>query len=189
MVVTEQDYSLVFSPASMTLNRGQSGQATVTLGAVGGFSGTITFGCTPPPDTQTTCSFQPAVVPSGGSTTLYIGTTASNAIKGSGQMASVLAPIILLPMTAAGLLLLWPCGRSRLRAGLLVLVLAVVATIANTGCAHVDVGGTGSTTGTGSGSGTPAGSMNFTITTAGTSVSSSGTYTVRKSASYLVTTQ
>jgi hypothetical protein len=94
-------------------------------------------------------------------------------------------------MTAAGLILLWPCGRSRLRAGLLVLLLAVIASVANTGCTSVQVGSTSmDTTGGGSGTGgTPAGSMNFTITTAGTSISSSGTYTVRQSTSYLVTTQ
>jgi len=189
LIITEQDYSLVFNPATLTLNRGQSGQVAVILGTVGGFTGTITFGCTPPADTETTCSFLPATVASGGSTTLFIGTSAPNAKEGT-VTAGNLAPV-LLPFTIAGLLLLLPGRRSRLRAGLLVLLLA--AGLANTGCTHVIVGGSGTTTGTGSTgtatSGTPLGSNTFTITTAGTSTGSNGTYTVRHTTTYMVTTQ
>jgi len=191
LVITEQDYSLVFNPATLTLNRGQSGQVAVILGTVGGFSGTISFGCTPPPDTETTCSFLPATVSNGGSTTLFIGTTAPNA-KQATETAGNLVPV-LIPFTAAGLLLLLPGRRKRLGihlgAGLMVLLLA--AGLANLGCSTVTVNPNG-TTGTGTGgtsTGTPQGSNTFTITTAGTSVGSNGTYTVRHTTSYLVTTQ
>jgi len=190
LVITEQDFNLVFNPATLTLNRGQSGQVAVILGTVGGFTGNITFGCTPPPDTLTTCSFLPATISSGGATTLYIGTTAPSAEKGTPVARSSFRDLT--PIALAGLLLLLPVGRKKLRGSLLMLLLAVA--LANTGCAHVTVGGdssSGCTTncGTGSGTGTPQGTMNFTITTAGTSSSSTGTYTVRHTTSYTVTAQ
>jgi hypothetical protein len=103
---------------------------------------------------------------------------------------------VLIPFTAMGLLLLLPGRRKRLGSwlggGLLLLLLAVGLT--NTGCSTVNVssggttGGTGGTTG-GTSTGTPLGSNTFTITTAGTSTGSNGTYTVRHTTSYLVTTQ
>jgi len=43
--------------------------------------------------------------------------------------------------------------------------------------------------GSGDSSGTPLGSNTFTITTAGTSIGSTGTYTVRHTTTYLVTAQ
>jgi len=188
LIITEQDYSLVFNPATLTLNRGQSGQVAVILGTVGGFNGTITFGCTPPADTETTCSFLPATVAAGGSTTMFIGTTAPNAKEGT-VTARNLGPM-LAPFVAAGLLLLLPGRRRRLRVGLLVLLMA--AGLANTGCTHVYVNGSGSGGGgggSGDSSGTPLGSNTFTITTAGTSIGSTGTYTVRHTTTYLVTAQ
>jgi hypothetical protein len=188
LIITEQDFNLVFVPGSLTLTRGQSGQVAVILGTVGGFTGNITFGCTPPPDTETTCSFLPSTIASGGSTTLYIGTTAPSAVKGTPTAHNSLR--MLAPVVIAGLLLLAPVGRRKFRAGLLVLMLA--AALANFGCADVTLGnssgGSGSSGG-GTTTGTPQGTMNFTITTAGTSSSSSGTYTVRHTTSYMVTAQ
>jgi trimeric autotransporter adhesin len=197
LVITEQNYSLLFIPSSLTLTRGQSAQVTVLLGAVGGFNGTITFGCTPPPDSETTCNFLPTTVASGGSTTLFIGTTAPNAVGGT--TSARLAPV-LIPFTAMGMLLLWPGRRKRigsalrngLGGGLLLLLLAVG--LANTGCSTVTVnpngtvnsGGGGST---GTNSGSPLGTNTFTITTAGTSTGTNGTFTVSHTTSYLVTTQ
>jgi hypothetical protein len=186
LLITEQDFSLVFVPATLTLTRGQSGQVAVVLGTVGGFSGDIAFGCTPPADTETTCSFLPSTITAGGSTTLYIGTTAPNAVKGTQTARNSLRSLI--PIAMAGLLLLLPIGRKNIRAGLLVLLMAVA--LSNGGCASVNGSdGSGSSGGGGSTTGTPQGTMNFTITTAGTSSSSSGTYVVRHSTSYMVTVQ
>ncbi len=191
LAITEQDYSLVFNPATLTLNRGQSGQVAVILGAVGGFTGTISFGCTPPPDTETTCSFLPATVTSGGSTTLFIGTTAPQAKQGTATAQNLMP--VLIPFTAAGFLLLLPGRKRRLRLGAGLLVLLLAAGLVNMGCATVTVSPNGTTTGTGgsgtTSTGTPLGSNTFTITTAGTSVGTNGTYTVRHTTSYLVTTQ
>lgn len=192
LAITEQDYNLLFNPPSLTLNRGQSAQVSVLLGTVGGFNGTITFGCTPPPDTETTCNFLPTTVAAGGSTTLFIGTTAPN-VQGGATAAGNMIPI-LIPFTALGLLLLWPGRRKRLGmrlGGLLLLLLA--AGLANTGCSTVTVNpngttGPGGSTGT-TVSGTPLGTNTFSITTAGTSTGSNGTFTVRHTTSYLVTTQ
>jgi len=187
LVITEQDFSLVFVPGSLTLSRGQSGQVAVVLGTVGGFTGSITFGCTPPPDTETTCSFLPTTIAAGGSTTMYIGTTAPSAVKGTETARNPLR--MLLPVTMAGLLLLLPVGRRKLRVGLLVLLMAVA--LSSGGCADVSLGSGSGNSGGGGGTttGTPQGTMNFTVTTAGTSSGSSGTYTVRHSTSYMVTAQ
>ncbi len=38
LVITEQDYNLLFNPPTLTLNRGQSAQVSVLLGTVGGFN-------------------------------------------------------------------------------------------------------------------------------------------------------
>jgi hypothetical protein len=200
LVITEQNYSLLFIPSSLTLTRGQSAQVTVLLGTVGGFNGTITFGCTPPPDSETTCNFQPTTVSGGGSTTLFIGTTAPNAVSGttSARLSPVRLAPVLIPFTAMGVLLLWPGRRKRLGSwlggGLLLLLLAVGLT--NTGCSTVTLNPNGSTssggsgsTGTGSGTGSPLGTNTFTITTAGTSTGSNGTFTVSHTTGYLVTTQ
>jgi hypothetical protein len=187
LVITEQDFSLVFVPGSLTLSRGQSGQVAVVLGTVGGFTGSITFGCTPPPDTETTCSFLPTTIAAGGSTTMYIGTTAPSAVKGTETARNPLR--MLLPVTMAGLLLLLPVGRRKLRVGLLVLLMAMA--LSSGGCADVSLGSGSGNSGGGGGTttGTPQGTMNFTVTTAGTSSGSSGTYTVRHSTSYMVTAQ
>ncbi len=185
LVITEQDFSLVFVPSSLTLTRGQSGQVTVILGTVGGFTGNIVFGCTPPPDTETTCSFLPSTIASGGSTVLYIGTTAPNAVKGTQTAGNSLR--MLIPVTMAGLLLLLPIGQKKIRAGLLVLLMAVA--LSNGGCASVDVGDGSSSGGGGTTTGTPQGTMNFTITASGTSSGSSGQYIVRHTTSYMVTAQ
>ncbi|HXB62824.1 MAG TPA: Ig-like domain-containing protein, partial [Acidobacteriaceae bacterium] len=193
LVITEQSYTLLFNPTTLTLTRGQSAQVAVILGTLGGFNGTITFGCTPPPDTETTCDFLPATVAAGGSTMLFIGTTAPDAAHGT--TTAQLAPV-LIPFTAMGLLLILPGGRKRLGrvmgAGLLLLLLA--AGVANMGCSTVNVAsgtttGTGGSGGTGTDTGTPLGSINFTITTAGVSTGSNGTYTVSHTTSYMVTTQ
>jgi hypothetical protein len=118
---------------------------------------------------------------------MYIGTTAPSAVKGTETARNPLR--MLLPVTMAGLLLLLPVGRRKLRVGLLVLLMAVA--LSSGGCADVSLGSGSGNSGGGGGTttGTPQGTMNFTVTTAGTSSGSSGTYTVRHSTSYMVTAQ
>jgi len=181
LAVTEQSYTLSINPAALTINRGSSGSATVTMGSTGGFVGTVTFGCTPPPDTLTTCTFLPSVVASSGTTVLTISTTTANS-RGGITVAALVTRILLLPVAALPLLLLLPAGRNRLF---------------HTGCANVTVNPNGST-GSGSGSGgsgsggtggTPTGTLSFTITTSGTSTSVGGSYVERQTINYMVTTQ
>jgi hypothetical protein len=190
--VTEQGYTLNFNPSTLTINLGQSGTANVSMSTTGGFSGTVTFGCTPPPDSDTTCSFSPSVVASTGTTTMVIGTT-KPAVRGGPTVAGIVVRLLLLPFAALPLLLLLPAGRSRLRAGMLLALTAAVLLL-HTGCAQVNVNpATGSSSGTGGGggstNGTPTGTLNFTITTSGSSTGVSGSYTERQTASYMVTTQ
>ena len=105
------DYNLTFVPQSLTLNPGSSGQTTLILGIVNGFAGTVTFGCTPPPNTQITCSFSPTVLTGGGSTTMTINTVAPKA-KSSQQASLRTGAPILGGLSLAGLLCFFlPAGR------------------------------------------------------------------------------
>ena len=42
------DYNVIMNPQTLTLKAGQTGQVVMLIGSVGGFSGTVSFGCTPP---------------------------------------------------------------------------------------------------------------------------------------------
>ena len=71
------DYSVSFNPATLSLAAGSTGQVVATVAALNGFAGTVSFGCTPPPNAMITCSVSPAVVTGGGSTTISIQTVAN----------------------------------------------------------------------------------------------------------------
>ncbi len=87
ITLTFADYNLTMVPQTLTLNRGKSGQVVILLGAIAGFNGTVTFGCTPPANTETACSFSPTSLNGGGSTTMTITTTAP--VTGSARRGSV----------------------------------------------------------------------------------------------------
>ena len=176
------DYNLTFVPQSLTLNPGNSGQTTIILGIVNGFSGTVTFGCTPPPNAQITCSFSPTVLTGGGSTTMTVNTVAPRAR--SSQQASLLTgsrgASVFGGLSLAGLLCFFlPAGRRR-RLPAMLLVLIALALGANLGCS--DNGGNffGSASG-----GTPLGTTLITVNTAG----SDGVNTVRHDYTFQVTIQ
>ncbi len=73
------DYNVIMNPQSITLKAGQTGQVVTLIGSVGGFSGTVSFGCTPPANAEMTCAFSPATLQGGGATTMTIVTTAPQA--------------------------------------------------------------------------------------------------------------
>lgn len=81
------DFSVAASPASFTLNGGQSGTTNVSVTPVDGFSSAVSFSCSGLP-TGATCLFSPSTVtPAGGaaSTTLTIATTTSSSqLRGTG---------------------------------------------------------------------------------------------------------
>ena len=71
----------------LTLHPGQTGQVVMLLGLVGGFNGTVSFGCTPPANAEITCSFNPVTLAGGGSTTMSIVTTAPTVAATTSKLA------------------------------------------------------------------------------------------------------
>ena len=155
-VVTITDYSLTFAPPSLTLTRGQTGTATLTVKALSGFVGTVVLGCTPPPETETTCTFNPSVLTTSGTSTLTIGTTAPHA-RSSSQAA--LRGVGLGVSFAAGMVCLLLPQRRR---PALLAVMVLCGLMGATGCGSGDAG-TSST----ADAGTPLGTQQFTIVTSG----------------------
>ncbi len=174
--VTIADYSVTFNPAQLSLPRGASGTATVTIAPLNGFSGTVTLGCTPPADTLTTCTFNPTSLTGGGVATLLITTTAAHSV--GSQSAGTGGVGLLGTALAAGLgCLLFP----RRRRPALLAFIALCGLLAAGGC------GLGTTsTGVGSGSsGSPLGTQSFSIVTSG----SDGVTTNRHDSQFQVTIQ
>jgi hypothetical protein len=160
------DYTLSFSPSSLTLVGGKSGSATLTVSAINGFNGTVALACAAPSGSSTTCSFTPSAVSGSGVSTLVI-TTQQSAAMGGELQAELERRIG--GIAAAGLLLgcLLP-GVRRRRPALFVAVLAFAASIAvlsATGCTSLTGAPSG---GSGLGGGTPTGTLSFVISTTGT---------------------
>ncbi len=178
IIVGLSDYNLTFIPQSLTLTRGQTGQATLILGIVNGFGGTVVFGCTPAPDTEITCAFSPTTLVGGGTTTMSILTTApkSSALRSPGTNAGSLLGGVTL---AAVLCFVLP-GRRR-RTPVLLILLGGVGMVFSSGCS----GGNFLSTAAPLTGGTPLGTTMVTINTAG----SDGVNTVRHNYSYQVTIQ
>ena len=105
------------------------------LGLVGGFNGTVSFGCTPPANAEITCSFNPVTLAGGGSTTMSIATTAPTAATTSklayrlGGWSAVADPML------AALFFFTVPGRKR-RLPTMLLVLFALGLTANLGCGN-----------------------------------------------------
>ncbi len=185
------NFSVTFVPATMTLTRGQIGQATLIVNFVTGFTGTVSFGCVPPPNVELTCSFAPSVLAQGGTTTLNVDTVAPSSAKAGGH-AGLTGGGVLSRRLAGGaaMALLFLCIRPRRfgapRVGLLLLLVAIAAG-GVTGCSGTHLAGTtppadpAAPTDPGSSLGTQI----LTITAAG----SDGTNTVRHDFQFQVTVQ
>jgi len=176
--ITLSDFNLTFVPQTLTLHAGQTGQVVALLGLVGGFTGTVNFGCTPPSNAETTCSFSQVSLTGGGSTTLTIKTTApvtqssrTNFPQWSGFAGATLA------------ILVWFAVPGRRNLPRLLVAIFALSLTANIGC------GSGksdtSTDPVVTDPGTPLGTQIYTITAAG----SDGVNTTRHTYQYQVTIQ
>jgi trimeric autotransporter adhesin len=176
------DYNVIMNPQSLTLKAGQTGQIVALIGSVGGFSGTVSFGCTPPASAQMTCAFNPATLQGGGATTMTIVTTAPMA-KPTQQALGGRGGWKLGTGSALAALLCFALPRRRRPVPLLLTTLFALALVPVLGCG---LGGTTTTTPTPpTDPGTPLGTQSFTITTAGTD----GVNTARHTYQYQVTIQ
>ncbi len=182
LAIAITDYNLTMVPQTITLNPGQTGQVVMLLGLVGGFNGTVSFGCTPPANAEITCSFNPVTLSGGGTTTMSIVTTAPTVAATTSKLAHQLGGwnTVAGPMLAALIFLAVP-GRRRRRLPTMLLVLVALGLTANLGC------GLGKNTDPPpvSDPGTPLGTQIFTVTTAG----SDGLNSVRHSYQYQITIQ
>ncbi len=178
------DYNLTMVPQTLTLKAGQTGQVVTLLGIVGGFSGTVNFGCTPPSNAETTCSFSQVSLTGGGSTTLTIATTAAVVTQSSRNGGQHRPFTTWNGLAGSALALLLWGGLPRRRRALPTLFLALVAICftANIGCGNGKSDPTGPVT---TDPGTPLGSQIYTVTAAG----SDGVNTTRHTYQYQVTIQ
>jgi trimeric autotransporter adhesin len=186
LAISTGDFTLTMNPATMTISQGHSGQAAGLLTTVAGFSGTVTFGCTPPTNSRATCSFSPSTLTGGGVTTLTISTAADSAksvARNRGHESSGWPA-----ETALGFLVTAFLSRRLRRGGpsLLLAMLVTVVAMGAWGCSEgtsTADGGSSVGGGTSIGTGTPLGTTSFTLTTATTD----GSTTVRHNYSYQVT--
>ena len=184
MALNLSDYNLTMVPQTLTLSPGQTGQAVMLLGMVGGFTGTVSFGCTPPSGSEITCSFNPVTLTGGGSTTMSIVTTAPQYTTTQHTAGIREGWVLAGGASLATLLCFIAPGRRRSIPTLLLVVFAACLT-ANLGCGKGTSGSTTDPPPTVTDPGTPLGTQIFTITTAG----SDGTNTVRHSYQYQLTVQ
>lgn len=187
------NFAITFVPATMTLTRGQRGQATLVVNYTGGFNGTVSFGCVPPANVEVTCAFTPSVLSQAGTTTLNVSTVAPSAASG-GEHAGIRHGEGLFGRLAGGsvLALLICCINPRRvtllrrdgRLGLLLLLMAIAAA-GVTGCSGTHLTGTPPDPTAPTDPGSALGTQILTITTAG----SDGTNTVRHDFQYQVTVE
>ena len=192
LVLSLSDFNVTMTPTSLSLAQGKSQQVTVFVGESGGFSGTVSLGCTPPSSSLATCNFAPASVTGGGSTVLTISTTAatsSTVRPAPGGSASLWTAGTGVSLAA---LLIFILPRRRALPALLTILFAAGVLSANLGCGLGVTSSADSSSGTGTDSsgstpnnGSPLGTQNFVITAAG----SDGVNTIRHTYQYQVTIQ
>lgn len=181
LAITLADFTLTSVPQTLTVKAGQNGKAVMLLGMVGGFRGTVTFGCTPPTGTETTCAFNPVSLTGGGSTTMTITTTAATTTT---QKARLDSRWNLFGGAALAVLFCFAVPRRRSGLSKLALIFAGICLTANLGCG-AGTQGSANPTPTVTDPGTPLGTQMFTITAAG----SDGVNVVRHTYQYQVTVQ
>ena len=196
LVLSLSDFSVTMTPTTLSIAQGKSQQIAVFVGESGGFTGTVSLGCTPPSSSLATCNFAPASVTGGGATTLTITTTAATATtalskEGAGRVGLWTAGT---GASLAAILILVLPRRGRRLPSLLAVFFAVAMLSANLGCglgvSNATNGGSGGGSDSGSSGstandGTPLGTQNYVITAAG----SDGVNTIRHTYQYQVTVQ
>jgi hypothetical protein len=113
------DFSISLFPQTMSLNAGDSGNTTVSVGGMNGFVQSVSFACSGLP-TGVTCAFSPTQVTGTGETVMTITTSSSAAFHTNSRPVfpeSALAVVLfcmhiclLIATGAAGLSLLSGCG-------------------------------------------------------------------------------
>jgi hypothetical protein len=169
-----QDFSFAppsGSPTTSTVAPGAAATYTVTVGGMGGFSGSVAISCTGAPS-EATCSISPnpvAVGSTASNVTVTVTTTAASLGAPSSRPVPPVPPLsprvrglwILFLLLAA---MAWAVGRrnqhsvGRWQSTLLLLATGFLLTLALAGC------GGGGGTKTPSNPGTPAGTYNLTVT-------------------------
>jgi hypothetical protein len=150
-VVNMGDFALSFVPPTATVSQGSSTQFNVIVSGVNSFSGTIALGCTPPSDTETTCSIAPASVGTGSSAVMTITTTKA-------ATSATSASKIALGTSAAGMVALLLMGGRRRRVAALLVLLVAVGLVNGCGDPASNSGGGGTPN-----SGTPLGTLTFQV--------------------------
>ncbi len=180
---TPNDFS-VFAPPTTTphpVAAGQSATATITVGSMGGFAGTVVFTCsvTPTSALAPTCLLSPTQVQvtAGGrpTSTLTVSTTAATAAlfppnirDGGSPLYAMMFPFIGLAAWGIGLTV---DGRKKKTLGLVFSCVLFGGLALQTACSSGSGGGSSKS------SGTPAGS--YTVTVTGTSGSTQHTASVK----------
>jgi hypothetical protein len=135
--------------------------------------GTISLACIPPPNTQTTCAFNPSAVATAGTSTLTISTTAAHS-HGT-EEADWRGMSLGVSLAAMLGCIVFP----RRRRPLLLALIVLCGLVGAGGC------GTGGSTAVGPTGGSPSGTQLFTIVTSG----NDGTSTNRHDSQFQVTIQ
>jgi hypothetical protein len=165
------DYSILFTPATIALTPGQTGSVLLNVSATSGFSGAIDLGCTPPSGVQITCSLSETEISGSASIVLTINTVAPATVENHLPGLRTFGGASL----AALLFFLLPGRKARRLPGVLVVLLALAASLQLSGCGS-------SVTGLPLNGGTPLGTVNLTIdtdaSTGGTGISHDYSYQV-----------
>ena len=121
------DFSLTVNPGMLTIKAGDTGQANFTFTPVGGFTGTVTFGCSNL-SAGVSCTFAPANLTADGSNTVQTSQLTVTTQR-------LVSANLLIPGALLGGLLFWQRRRFSLRmAHVLMLILGATVTAGMVGC-------------------------------------------------------
>lgn len=169
-------YTLSINPSTLTLTDSSSGTATVTVAAVGGFTGTVSFTCSVPSTLTNTACTVPGSVSGSGTTTVTIANTNTT----SSQWFNTLRGVrpggnLLFAFSALGLMLATALAALNKRRRVPFASVAFLSAVLMTGC------GGGSSNSSTTSVTTPAsvtGTVTITAVSTATSLASSITKTI-----------
>ena len=177
------DYSVSFTPATLSLTAGQTGSVGIVVTPSGAYTGVVAMNCVPPANAQISCSISPQSLSNGGTAVLTINsvasqskTAASSRVGPAGREAlggASLAAVL-------GLIELILPGRKRRRLPAILLVMLAVSLGINLGCSQQNFSVEPHAT-----TGSPLGTAALTINTSG----SNGVTAITHDYTYLVTIQ
>ncbi|HEY4357609.1 MAG TPA: Ig-like domain repeat protein [Acidobacteriaceae bacterium] len=162
--VVLSDYSVTFSPQSITLVAGSSASSTATVNGLSSFGGTVKLACVPPSGVGITCNFSPSSIGAGATSSLTVTTQTLSKVDNHPLLLRGVAGGVAFAALLFGFVL--PGRRKRMPVlSILLGLLLSAAAFGTLGCTNlVNAGGGGGSTQTG----TPSGTYNLTISSAGT---------------------